>query len=256
MSDKKKPYRILGRPQTIYRVVKSANNPYVMIDRRPIENPILSFKAKGILSYLLSRPDGWEVSVSDLINKATDGEDSVRSGLGELERAGHLKRTRTRAAGAGTYTGLLIEVYEVPHAGFPDVVCPDVVCPDVENPTQVLSTLSKNKRNKEEDRKIVTLSTKQKKSFANETTQDMSEYWYEVGGKRAPRVLRAALRRFYLFAEGLGLPRGQYLTDTQTIIEKTFRDEVTSHTDYMLTCIRTLHDTYEINYPRDRAGMA
>jgi DnaD/phage-associated family protein len=130
--------------------VKSADNPYVMIDRRPIDNPALSYKAKGLLTYLMSRPDGWEVSVVDLINHSTDGEDSVRSGMKELEKVGHMKRTRTRAAGAGKYTGLLIEVYELPHADFRHVDKPDVDKPDVENPTQVLSTSNSTERKKNE----------------------------------------------------------------------------------------------------------
>ena len=72
MTEQRKAYKIDGRPQTIYRVVKNKDNPYVMIDRRPVDNPTLSFKAKGILTYLLSRPDGWEVSVADLINSGSE----------------------------------------------------------------------------------------------------------------------------------------------------------------------------------------
>ena len=50
MSEERKPYKIEGRTPTIYRVVKNKDNPYVMIDRRPVDNPALSFKAKGILT--------------------------------------------------------------------------------------------------------------------------------------------------------------------------------------------------------------
>lgn len=143
MTEDKKQYRIEGRPATIYRVVKSPDNPYVMIDRRPIDNAALSFKAKGILTYLLSRPDGWEVSVADLIKRSTDGEAAVRSGLLELKKAGHMKYTKTRQA--GRITGWLIEVYEVPHGDFQDVVFQDV-----ENQGQVLKNLSNNKQNNNE----------------------------------------------------------------------------------------------------------
>jgi len=142
MSEPKKAYRIEGRPQTIYRVVKNQENPYVMIDRRPIDNPKLSYKAKGILTYLMSRPDGWEVSVIDLINHGKDGEDGVRSGLKELKDAGHVRYTSMR--NKGRITGWLIEVFEVPLTEKPDREKPDVALPDVENPTQVLSTLSSN----------------------------------------------------------------------------------------------------------------
>jgi hypothetical protein len=66
MSEEHSEYKIEGRPSTIFRTVKNKDNPYVMIDRRPLDNPALSFKAKGILTYLMSRPNGWEVCIIDL----------------------------------------------------------------------------------------------------------------------------------------------------------------------------------------------
>ena len=154
MTETKQPYRIKDRPPTIFRVEKSKDNPYVMIDRRPVENPRLSFKAKGILTYLLSRPDGWEVSVADLIKRGTDGEAGIRAGLKELKNAGHMKYSTSRKA--GRITGWLIEVYEVPDGDFLQVEILDVEKQDVENRTQVLSTLSnkdiKQKNEEEEER--------------------------------------------------------------------------------------------------------
>jgi DnaD/phage-associated family protein len=156
MSEAKKEYKIDGRPATIFRTVKNKDNPFVMIDRRPVDNPELSFKAKGILTYLMSRPDGWEVSVTDLVNHSKDGEASIRSGLKELKDAGHMKYTTSRQQ--GRITGWLIEVYEVPQAEFAET-SPDgdfqqvenlhVENQHVENRRQVLKTLSniENKNN-------------------------------------------------------------------------------------------------------------
>lgn len=137
MSDK---YKLEGRPSTIFRTVKSKDNPYVMLDRRPVDNPALSFKAKGILTYLMSRPDGWEVSVTDLVKHSLDKEASVRSGLKELRKAGHMKYNQSRKG--GRITGWLIEVYEVPFP--PDSDFQQVVIQQVENRGQVISTLSTN----------------------------------------------------------------------------------------------------------------
>jgi len=105
-------YRIEGRPATIFRTVKNKDNPFVMIDRRPLLNPAMSWKAKGILTYLMSRPDGWEVSVADLVKHSTDGKASVRAGLQELRDAGHMRYSVSRDQ--GRITGWIIEVYEVP----------------------------------------------------------------------------------------------------------------------------------------------
>lgn len=112
MSDQRKEYRIDGRPPTIFKVMNREDNPYVVMDRRPLENKNLSYKAKGILGYLLSRPDGWEVNVPDLINRGTDGTWSIRAGLKELREAGHIRYNPTREG--NRIKKWVIEVYEVP----------------------------------------------------------------------------------------------------------------------------------------------
>lgn len=86
-----------------------------MIDTRPVLNEKLSWKAKGILTYLMSRPDGWEVSVADLVKRSTDGAASVRAGLKELRDAGHMRYFVSRQQ--GQITGWHIEVYELPLEG-------------------------------------------------------------------------------------------------------------------------------------------
>ena len=56
----------------------------------------LSFKAKGLLYYLLSCKDDWDFNVQGICAMSTDGYESVRTGLIELEKAGYLKRTYIR----------------------------------------------------------------------------------------------------------------------------------------------------------------
>jgi hypothetical protein len=112
MSEEKVPYRIEGRDKTIFRTVHDQNNPYVTINSTPITNPELSYKAKGILTYLMSRPDGWEVNVPDLVNHSTDGPASIRTGLNELRLAGHIHYNTMREG--GYIKKWIIEVYEIP----------------------------------------------------------------------------------------------------------------------------------------------
>ena len=60
--------------------------PNEIADRRD-----MSLKAKGLLWYLLSKPDDWEFSFSSLYKYAgSDGKDSVKSGVTELEKLGYL----------------------------------------------------------------------------------------------------------------------------------------------------------------------
>lgn len=55
----------------------------------------LSFKARGILAYLLSLPAGTEISPDRITKSGTDGERAVKSGIKELEDAGYLLHTDT-----------------------------------------------------------------------------------------------------------------------------------------------------------------
>jgi len=119
MSEEKTPYRIEGRGKTIFRVIHDKDNHYITINTKPITNPDLSYKAKGILTYLMSRPDGWEVNIPDLVNHSTDGAAAVRSGLKELKAAGHIRYNVERSG--GYIRKWVIEVYEVPGLLPPDV---------------------------------------------------------------------------------------------------------------------------------------
>lgn len=116
-----KQYKIEGRPSTIFRTVHDKENPYVVINRTAILNPDLSFKAKGILAYLMSRPDGWETNYVDLANRSTDGIISVRSGIKELRDAGHISQRMQREK-SGRFDKTLWEVYETPHICHPHAV--------------------------------------------------------------------------------------------------------------------------------------
>jgi hypothetical protein len=57
---------------------------YTVIPNEMLNNTELSFKAKAILCYLLSKPDKWSVYLSQLAKASTDGYESVVSGMNEL----------------------------------------------------------------------------------------------------------------------------------------------------------------------------
>lgn len=100
------------KTNTIIRTSKR-ENPYVMIDKYGLNDERLSWKAKGLLAYLLSKPDDWQVYESDLIKRAADGRDSVRTGLRELEKYGYLSRRQIRGEN-GSFGHMEYIVYERP----------------------------------------------------------------------------------------------------------------------------------------------
>ena len=65
------------------------DTPFVQIDKRPLEDPRLHWKAKGVLAYLLSKPNGWTVRVGDIVKRSQDGEHAVRSAIDELMEVGY-----------------------------------------------------------------------------------------------------------------------------------------------------------------------
>lgn len=61
----------------------------------PIPNPTLrdrrlSYKARGILTTLLSHSDGWQIDAHDLAADSPDGRSAVLSGLKELVKCGYV----------------------------------------------------------------------------------------------------------------------------------------------------------------------
>lgn len=80
----------------IARLHRKRHN-FSIIDNQAAEDKTLSWKARGILWYLLTKPDNWKVRISDLVAKSDkDGRDSVKAGFKELEQAGYAIRNRTR----------------------------------------------------------------------------------------------------------------------------------------------------------------
>jgi len=59
-----------------------------------LNNPDISFKAKGLYAYLNSKPDNWDFSVEGIAAQVKEGIDSVRAGIHELEKFGYLKRVK------------------------------------------------------------------------------------------------------------------------------------------------------------------
>lgn len=121
----------------IIRVEKDRDNPYTMINTSYLSEKGMSWKAKGILTYLLSKPDNWQVQVKDLMNQSTDGRDAVYTGLNELKRFGYLQRFPVKEKGKVIRWDSI--VFEKPHTEKPDMAAgqskkPHTEKPDLEKP--------------------------------------------------------------------------------------------------------------------------
>lgn len=116
----------------VIRVNKTKD--YTVMANYHFRDKNLSLKAKGLLSMMLSLPDGWGYSVEGLVKLSTDGRDSINATLQELEKHGYLKRGRVRDAN-GKLGQAVYDIFEQPITGFPTLEKPTQGKPTQENPT-------------------------------------------------------------------------------------------------------------------------
>ena len=94
---------------TIMRVEKNAN--YTTINNTVLNDVELSWQAKGMAAYLLSRPDGWEIKSRHLSTVSSDGTTATLNTLKELEERGYLTRIcKKNAAGQFEWEQIFHEV--------------------------------------------------------------------------------------------------------------------------------------------------
>lgn len=81
----------------IQRARSSNRNNFTIISNEVFSgHPELSWRALGILGYLLSLPDDWRTSADKIASLHKEGRDAVRKAMTELEDVGYLVRNRSR----------------------------------------------------------------------------------------------------------------------------------------------------------------
>jgi hypothetical protein len=89
------------------------NKNYTTMSNIHFRDKRLSFRAKGLLSTMLSLPEDWDYTLLGLTKLSTDGKDAIRSALKELENCGYLIRRRTTDE-KGRYSSNEYLIYEAP----------------------------------------------------------------------------------------------------------------------------------------------
>ena len=124
---------------------------FSIIDNRVIEDKRLTWGARGLLEYMLSKPDDWKFYMSELITHSdNEGRDKTYGYLKELKKYGYVIRKQGRNS-KGKFEAQDLIVTDTPalppHTDSPDTGKPDTGRPDTVNPT-LLNT--DNKPNTEE----------------------------------------------------------------------------------------------------------
>jgi hypothetical protein len=128
---------------------------FYFLDKRISEDSRLSWAARGLLIYLLGKPDNWKVSVTHLVNETAEantpaGRDAVYSLLKQLKEVGYIIMHR-QALGDGKFGPVKYEVRELPRPDYPDAELGECVedQPETDKPLPANPTQTNNDSNQE-----------------------------------------------------------------------------------------------------------
>jgi hypothetical protein len=96
---------------TIIRAPRPERN-FTIISNAIVRDQKLTYRARGILAYLLSQPDHWRTNADRMQYPSTEGRDAIRSALNELEKAGYVVFVKRQTA-KGTWLSEWL-VYDEP----------------------------------------------------------------------------------------------------------------------------------------------
>jgi hypothetical protein len=118
--------------------IKKANRKtnFTTVNNDFLHDANLTWKGKGLITYIMSLPPDWDLNVSDLKNRSRDGRDATSAGIRELIDNGYCRRIRSREKG-GVFAGYDYEVSDIkfePQTENPVMVEPQTDNPITENP--------------------------------------------------------------------------------------------------------------------------
>ena len=100
-----------GDIMSVFRVEKNKN--YTVMANYHLRDKELSFKVKGLLSYMLSLPEDWDYSLNGLASVSKEGIKAIKNILAELKERGYLKINKIRKEnGQYQYEYLIREIPE------------------------------------------------------------------------------------------------------------------------------------------------
>ena len=125
---------------SVFKIEK--NNNYTVMSNYHLRDKNLSYKAKGLLSFMLSLPDDWDYSLAGLCSISKESKDGIRSILKELQEYHYVKIEKVR--GKQGYFEYNYLIYEKPYSNCleneqdcPDMQNPYLDSPDMDSPMQI-----------------------------------------------------------------------------------------------------------------------
>ena len=167
----------------VFRVSK--NRDFTVIANSVFKDRRLSAKAKGILVEMLSLPENWDYTLKGLTTLFSDGIDSIRQGIKELEENGYIVRERKRDA-RGRLGGMEYVIYETPEKAVENIVensSPEQSAPMIAEPTEDFPVQDESAEDK------AMLYKELNKSRTKETITHESNPYQSITEEAAPDVM-------------------------------------------------------------------
>lgn len=101
---------------------------FLMVRNEVVRDARLSYRARGLLMFILSYPDAWSWTSRSLSSGTLEGRDAVLTALRELRDAGYARTVRERDDQGRLRTVTVI--FDAPETGEPNPDYPDPVKPD------------------------------------------------------------------------------------------------------------------------------
>lgn len=79
---------------SIFRIYKNKN--FTVMSNKHLKDKKLSYRAKGLLSFMLLLPDNWDYSINGLVKVSKEGTKAIKTILKELQEVGYLEIIRKR----------------------------------------------------------------------------------------------------------------------------------------------------------------
>ena len=156
------------KKMSVFRIDKNTN--YTVMSNYHLRDKRLSYKAKGLLSFMLSLPDDWDYSINGLVSISKESIRAIRNILKELQENNYLVINKIKnEKGQFEYEYLIYEK--------PDIHFVDMDKPHMENDTQIntnkQNTNNKDKYDKQENSLINALIDKE---FLDNRDLDVTNY--------------------------------------------------------------------------------
>jgi hypothetical protein len=104
----------------IEKIKQGEKVPFTQVSNELLTDPVLSLKEKGLLAYMLSKPNDWHFHVKAMATELKENKDTVASILKELIAKQYVIRIELRES--GQFKGYEYSVYQSPYPKTSDTV--------------------------------------------------------------------------------------------------------------------------------------